>query len=213
MIELSFPLRSPEPIPADHGYALFAAISSLLPIAHQQNAIAIQSIRGRQIGNGQLALQPWSQLTLRIPDTAVADYVPLAGKPLRIGPTIVRTGVPRVQLLTPAPALRSRIVVIKVAHITPPFKVTPEQFQQALRKQLDQLDVSPEVTITLPPNQHGLPRRRVLEVKHKRIVGYEVLLKGLAAEESLAVLEQGLGGKRHMGCGVFVPVGKERGAT
>jgi len=32
-----------------------------------------------------------------------------------------------------------------------------------------------------------------------------VLIEGLTAEESLTVQEHGLGGRRHMGCGLFVP--------
>jgi len=40
------------------------------------------------------------------------------------------------------------------------------------------------------------------------IVGYELIIQGLTAEESITVQEQGLGGKRHMGCGVFVAFGE-----
>jgi len=47
-------------------------------------------------------------------------------------------------------------------------------------------------------------------------VGYAVRVSGLSDEDSLKLQERGLGGKRRMGCGVFVPtliskeVGNER---
>lgn len=37
-------------------------------------------------------------------------------------------------------------------------------------------------------------------------LGYEVVLEGLTAKESLHFPEKGLGGRRHMGCRVFVPL-------
>ena len=47
--------------------------------------------------------------------------------------------------------------------------------------------------------------RRRVTVAGRRIVGYSVRVSGLSAEESLALQEKGLGGKRRMGCGVFRP--------
>ena len=45
-----------------------------------------------------------------------------------------------------------------------------------------------------------------VRIKDREIVGYEVVIERLTAEESLTVQEHGLGGRRHMGCGVFTPV-------
>ena len=49
-------------------------------------------------------------------------------------------------------------------------------------------------------------RRRVFRIKDKTVVGYGVRIAGLNATESLRLQEHGLGGRRKMGCGVFVPV-------
>ena len=62
-------------------------------------------------------------------------------------------------------ALRSRLVVIKVAHIDP-GKVTEEAFTTAARKQLDDRGISPEASPTLG-------KRRTLRIKDAEIVGYE----------------------------------------
>ena len=48
-------------------------------------------------------------------------------------------------------------------------------------------------------------KRRTLRIKDKEVIGYEILIEGLMAEDSLDIQEQGIGGRRHMGCGLFVP--------
>jgi len=52
----------------------------------------------------------------------------------------------------------------------------------------------------------GKPRRHVLRIKGQQVVGFSVQLTGLTAEESVTVQEHGLGGRRKMGCGFFVPL-------
>jgi len=204
-IELIFGLNTESPIPVDHGYALYGALSQLLPEIHRENGVAIHPIRGTQVGDRKMAIQPWSQLRLRVPDDQIAPLLALAGKQIRIADSSLRIGVPSVEALIPATALRSRLMVIKVAGVTPASSVTQAQFEQAARKQLDRLNVSKEVILTIG-------RRRTMRLKQNEIVGYEVILEGLSAEESIAIQEYGLGGRRHMGCGVFAPL-KEKRAT
>ncbi|NVL78514.1 type I-MYXAN CRISPR-associated protein Cas6/Cmx6, partial [Escherichia coli] len=47
--------------------------------------------------------------------------------------------------------------------------------------------------------------RRRIAVDGRRVVGFSMRLTGLDATSSLKVQRAGLGGKRRMGCGVFVP--------
>ena len=197
-VDLSFSLVGNKTVAADHGYVLYGAISRLLPAVHRENGIAVHPVRGRQVGNRQLMLMPWSTLTLRVEDGQIASLLLLAGKSLRLGDTSVRVGVPTVNALVPATSMRSRLVVIKVANIQP-ASVTAEQFAGAVRRQLNELGVSAEAIVTIG-------KRRTLCVKQRELVGYEVVVEGLMAEESISLQEQGLGGKRHMGCGVFVPL-------
>lgn len=203
-LDLAFTLSTQQPIPVDHGYALYGAISRVLPELHRENGFGVHPIRGRQVGDRTLMLMPWSTLTLRVPDGQIAPLLPLAGKSLRVGPATLRVGVPEVQALVPAPTLRSRLVVVKVAHVAPASALTDEQFLAAVRKQLDALNISAAATPLIPLNKDGNPRRRTLQIKHREIVGYELVVEGLTEEESLTLQTHGLGGRRHMGCGVFV---------
>ncbi len=207
--DLAFTVRATKPIPVDHGYALYGAISRLVPEAHRENGIAVHPIRGQQVGERLLSLMPWSSLTIRVPDGEVAPLLSLAGKTLRLGETALQVGVPQVRGLVPATALRSRLVVIKVSNIAA-GQLTPELFAAAARKQLTDLGLSEQTVLTLPTRPDGQPRRRTLRVQHREIVGYEVVIEALTADESLTLQSHGLGGKHHMGCGVFVPATKRQ---
>lgn len=195
VVDVMFGARCQAPLPADLSYLLYAGLCRLLPALHQQNGIAVHPLSGQLVGNRQFQLHDGSRLILRLDADRISEVIGLAGKQLNVADRLVRLGVPTVRVLEPATALRSRLVTTKNGQ-------DEERFRQELRRQLDLLHVSPEVAITLPL----LPKRRTLRIKDKEIVGHEVLLEGLSAEESLNVQAYGLGGRRHMGCGVFVAV-------
>jgi CRISPR-associated protein Cas6 len=66
ILDLSFPIIGTQPIPADHGYHLYSALSHALPVMHQHNGIAVHPIRGTQIGNRMLQLTDQSAIVLRV---------------------------------------------------------------------------------------------------------------------------------------------------
>ena len=189
-LDLEFPVFSTSAISVDHGYHLYAGLSSALSTVHSENGIGVHPIRGRQIGDRMLQLMPWSTIKVRTPQERIGDLVGLAGKSITIGDRQVRLGVPKVHGLEPATALRSRLVTIKGF-------MDAETFAQAVRRQLDALEISERVILTVG-------KRRTLRVRDKEVVGFEVILEGLTASESIALQEEGIGGRRHMGCGVFV---------
>ncbi len=196
-VDLAFNTTAVHPIPADHGYALYGAISRLLPEIHKENGIAVHPVRGVQTGDRKLQLLSWSSLTLRVPDGQIAPLLKLSGKSLNLDGVSIRVGVPQIHALVPVTALRSRLVLIKVVQLTSQSELTSEIFGEAVRKQLQKLDVSQDVIVTIG-------KRRTMAIKNTQLVGYEVILEGLSAEESIRLQEHGLGGKRHMGCGVLV---------
>ena len=51
----------------------------------------------------------------------------------------------------------------------------------------------------------GQPRRKIIHIKGKAIVGYSLIVEGLTAEESILLQEKGLGGRTRIGCGFFLP--------
>jgi CRISPR-associated protein Cas6 len=190
-IDLSFPVTAVSPIQSDHGYFLYSGLCRQMPQLHESDGYAVHPIRGQQTGNRQLQLCPWSRLIFRAAAEKIPELIALAGKQLQVADRVIRVGIPEVHALTPSPALRSRLVTTKNGQVA-------ERFLKELRHQLDVINVSPEVILTLV-------KRRTLRIRDKEVVGHEVIIEGLTAEESLTIQEQGLGGRRHMGCGVFVP--------
>lgn len=198
-IDLAFSLVSTHPLPADHGYLLYSAVSRMLPETHQADGYGIHPIRGRQLGGRTLQLDEHSRLVIRTDAEQIARFLPLSGKSLQLLGRTLRLGVPQVRSLVPASALYSRLVTIKLTDVAAqPSPVASNAFVAAVRRQLGDLAVSPEVSLSLG-------KRRTVRIKDKEVVGYEVLLDSLTAEESITIQEHGLGGRRHMGCGIFVP--------
>ncbi|MBX6312325.1 MAG: type I-MYXAN CRISPR-associated protein Cas6/Cmx6 [Isosphaeraceae bacterium] len=140
-------------------------------------------------------------LRIRTQAERIGELLPLAGVFLNVGGHEVCLGVPRVRALMPALVLMSRLVTIKGF-------TEPEPFLEAAGRQLEALGISGRASI--PPvsggPRAGLLQRRVLRIKGVSIVGFALVIEDLTPEGSERLLVHGLGGRRHMGCGIFVPV-------
>jgi CRISPR-associated protein Cas6 len=176
-------------IRVDHGYSLFSAISRFLPEFHAAQDVQLALIRGRYIGDGLLQLLPGSRLTFRLPSDKAALYINLAGKTLDLAGHPVRIGVPSSQGLVPATTLYAHLVTTRNG-------LDQERFEAEIRRQLDGQGCRGRIIIG---------KRRTFSVHAKKVVGYSLLVSELTAEESLVLQEQGLGGRRKMGCGFFQP--------
>ena len=149
-------------IPVDHGYALYSAISRIMPEIHASKETGIHPIRGTYSGNGIFLLTSSSRLTLRVPDTQIAACLKLAGKRLDVERSTLRVGVPEVRLLRPAPKLCARLVTFKNS-------LEEVRFLEVARERLDELQVTGELE---------LGQRRTLRVKDKQVVGFELRIRG-----------------------------------
>lgn len=205
MIQLSFPVLG-SALPADHGYPLYAGVARQIPALHgQEIPVFIGPIQGQYAGNGLINLETRrSWLRLRLPVENIPQLLPLAGKRLEVDGHPIRLGVPQVRSLIPAASLIARLVLIK----TKDRATDPDSFLAAARRQLADLDIQGEAAIPLVcQGPHaGQPRRRILRLKDKRVVGYSLQVTALTAEESLRLQEHGLGGRKKMGCGFFVAI-------
>ena len=187
-VDLAFRLNGTV-IPVDHGYALYAALSQMVPEIHQATDIGVQPIRGIYSGNGKLQLADSSRLVLRLPDAAIHPYLKLAGKRLSVGEYPLSAGIPEVRMLLPVACLRARLVTIKGF-------LQEAEFLAAAGRQLQSLCITCDTR---------LGQRRTFRLKEKQVVGFEMTVDGLTAEDSVKLQEHGLGGRRKMGCGMFVP--------
>jgi CRISPR-associated protein Cas6 len=82
----------------------------------------------------------------------------------------------------------------------------PAGFLEAVRRELHKrgFGAEPGIPLVREGPRAGEPLRRVLRIKDKRVIGFPLQITGLTAEESINLQENGLGGRRKMGCGFFV---------
>jgi CRISPR-associated protein Cas6 len=205
LIDLLFPAVGTR-LPADHGYPLYSCISRLLPCLHDGSVpFALLPITGQHIGNGLIALDSSrSRLRLRLAAADLPRVLSLAGKNLNLLGHRLTLGVPHVFSIRPAPNLKARSVTFKNS-------TEPEPFLSHAKIELDRLGVRGQLQLSWHIDREGRfePHRHILRVKDKRIVCFPLRVEGLSPEDSLRLQETGLGGRRHMGGGVFVPCDAE----
>ncbi|MDI6854367.1 MAG: type I-MYXAN CRISPR-associated protein Cas6/Cmx6 [Deltaproteobacteria bacterium] len=191
-VDMCFPVLG-KLLPVDHGFALYGAISRILPVTHEDREVGLKLLRGRYVGNGLLDISPVSELILRLPANRLRPYLGLAGKKLEVAGHGLRVGVPHTRALIPAVALYSPLVTTKNGQ-------EPVRFEKEVKSQMASLGLKGRL---------HMGRRRTFQVHGKQVVGYEILVSELTAPESIRLQEQGLGGRRKMGCGFFEAWNKE----
>lgn len=195
-VDLLFPVQGGT-VPLDHGYLLFSALSARLPQLHERRDVGVFHLRGAHADQELLHLTP-GKLRLRCPAEAIPGLLPLAGDQVQLGGRSLMLGAPMVRALEPVPHLSARLVTFKHALEEGSFRTAAGQFLEALLGKA-------------VPFQVG--RRRVVTVAGKTIVGFGLEVSGLQPEDSLVLQEKGLGGRRHMGCGLFLPHREQQSST
>jgi CRISPR-associated protein Cas6 len=209
VIEIHFPLTG-NTIPVDHSYMLYSAISRLIPEIHENPHIGLHPVNGNLTGNRELSIGKNSRLKFRLPTEAIPIILPIAGKTLSIKGNSITVGVPLSTNLIPAANLYSRLVIIKGF-------MEPESFLDAVKRQLESLEINGipslieqfDICESNRDNNTGTRSpylRRTIRVRDKEIVGFAVKVNNLTAEESIRLQEEGIGGRRRFGCGLFVPL-------
>lgn len=192
-VDLVLPVRGGT-VPLGHGYVLFSALSTQLPGLHERRDVGVFTLRGQSEGGELLRLAPGS-LRLRCPAEAISLFLGLPGRTLSLAGRSLVLGTPTVRALTPVPELSARLVTFKHA-------LEERDFLEASYRFITELTGS---GCTL-----RVGRRRIVTIAGKKVVGFGLDLSGLSEAASQVLLEQGLGGRRHMGCGLFLPTPESR---
>ena len=199
-VDVVFPLKG-KLLPIDNGYLIYSALSRLCPNIHQLNSIAIHPIAGKPNRYKQLKLTQRSQLKIRIPLEQIPSiYQFLVEQTFKIGESQFYIGIPEYKALTPASSLYSRLVIIR------PHR-KPQDFIEAAQRQIESLGITGRINLLQKPN--GQLQCRQLTMKKKEgtfpLIGYGVEVSNLSEADSIKLQQHGIGGKRKMMCGVFVP--------
>jgi len=187
-VDMSFIITG-KTVPVDHGFDLYSSICRIVPEFHKSQDIGLKLIRGRYIGDGLLDIQPNSWLVLRLKVSDLPQFINLAGKPLSLQDHTIHVGVPKTRSLIPAHSLYAHLVTTRNGQ-------DQIRFEAEVKRQMDDLTVMGECIIG---------ERKTLTIHDKKVVGYPVEISGLSDVDSIKLQEQGLGGRRKMGCGFFEP--------
>ncbi|MBV9386239.1 MAG: type I-MYXAN CRISPR-associated protein Cas6/Cmx6 [Chroococcidiopsidaceae cyanobacterium CP_BM_ER_R8_30] len=195
-VELSFSIRGTL-LPADHNYALFAALVHLNSDIRKHPDISILSIPGFGDKKGKILLTEQSCMRIRVPVSKISMVYRFAGKHLTLGKHEIQLGIPETYMLRPVEILRARIVTIK-------GYTQPEPFIEAAKRQLAYLGISGEISI--PVDREGNFLRKTVKIQRFTVIGFTTEVSYLSEEDSIKLQQWGIGGKRHVGCGFFLPV-------
>lgn len=204
-VDVVFPLKG-KLLPIDNGYLIYSALSRLCPNIHQSNNIGIHPIAGRPNRYKQLKLTQRSKLKIRIPlEQIPLIYQFLVEQTFKIGESQFHIGIPEYKALSPASSLYSRLVIIRRSR-------KPEDFIEAAQRQLEKLGITGRINLLQKSN--GQLQCRQLTMKKKEgtfpLIGYGVEVTDLSEADSIKLQQHGIGGKRKMMCGVFVPSWKKQ---
>ncbi len=189
MVDVGFALGGGS-LPRDHRCVLADAIEAALPWLAGVRGAGMHRLIFAAADGPELLLARRTRLRLRVPRERAHDAAALAGSELRVGNRCLRVGPARVRELLPHGTL--------YAHLVAAAGDIAEGADEAAFLRAAQAELAVLGVVCRPI----CGRRQVHE--GDRVQGYSLMLDGLALEDSLRVLESGLGAQRRLGCGVFI---------
>jgi CRISPR-associated protein Cas6 len=188
MADVVFALEG-EALRDDHAGALSLAVRRALPWFDDEAEAGILPLAGLARGDGVCLVGRRSRLALRLPLHRSAGAGFLTGAPLDLDGAVLKVGAGTIRPLFPA-----RGVVY--SHFVTVGEDDEIDFLARCESMLAQRGLKPRLITG---------KARELRVADGVVRGFSLMLHGLAAAESLAVQEAGLGVHRALGCGIFVP--------
>jgi CRISPR-associated protein Cas6 len=196
-VTVHFPVQGRQ-LPADHGYALYSAITRQLPALHGATWLGIELLSGVPWREGIIVLPTRGAcLRLRIPANHYGYVLPLTGHRLDIAGHAIHLGIPTARPLQPARSLYARCITIRKFN-------EPELFLDAARHQFNALGLT--ANLELPIDEQGRFRRRITKINGRSVIGFSLAAHNLGDDDSLHLQSVGIGGHRALGCGIFNPI-------
>ncbi len=172
----------------DHALALCEALCARLPWLAREGLAGIHPLKCVDGTDDMALLSARSRLLLRVQRTRVPALQALVGADLSVAGSVLRLGGAQVRELQPLATLYAYRVAADTAD--------ESAFMQAVARELEALDIAGQRVCGLHQQL-----RRGAAVQH----AFSLMLHGLDEAQSLRLQQQGLGGHRLLGCGIFVP--------
>lgn len=193
LVDVGFPVRGGGKLPTDHGYLLFSALCEAIPRLSHEPGWALLPVDGQLDDARRIRLGPGSMVQLRLPARELGEALALTGRDLSVGVDRLHLGMARVKSLSPSSRLRSAAVTFPGCN--------GDRVHAALRRELATLPLGQDVSTI----EIRVGEQRILRARVRTVVAHVVELSGLRPHASLCIQAHGLGARRHMGAGVFLP--------
>ena len=199
VVDLMFAIRC-KALPLDHGKALYQAVIGCIPWLCDEPQAAIHQIhvaesahgwnRPRDPSSDLLWPSRRTRLVLRVPQHRVEDCQTLTDRTLDIEGHELTIGPAKQKML-------SKLTTIFARYVDTGGSDQDQEFIQNMADILQQRKI------------HVKKMMSGLLIKHKTEDGYlltrKLMLAGLSIEDSVRLQQQGIGNRRLMGIGIFLP--------
>ena len=184
MVDIGYALDCAS-LPREHRCALADALESSLPWLVGLPGAGMHRLNFSASDGPDLLLARRTRLRVRVPRERADDAATLAGRVLQVGSRRLRINAAQQRELLPHGAL--------YAHAVAADMEDEGAFQIAVQAELERMGVTARPICG---------RHQVWE--GGLVQGFSLMLDGLTIENSLRILESGLGPHRRLGCGLFV---------
>lgn len=185
MIDVAFSVRG-ESLPPAYPLLLWEALLARIPALANIENLAQLPMRTAP-GRGEVILSGRSKLVLRVPESAVAQVAELGGAQFDIGGRPLLLGNASSRALQPYPTLHAHLVYSQEDETV---------FIGTVREILATMDIEAPLICG---------RHHRMNESMQSIQGYSLVIHDLKPEASMRLQSEGLGEKRFLGCGVFMP--------
>ena len=207
VVDLAFRIRA-RTLPLDHAHALSEALHAALPWLAEDPAAGIHLIHGAESGNGWyrpedpdhevLCPSRRTRLTLRLSAERVREAEALGGRTLDVaGHSVGVEAGGEVKPLSSLPTLFARYVVDPEPRAGDDEQAREQAFLDWAVRELRALDVAVRKALC--------GRVHVMRTPGGEVHTRSLMLADLEPEEAVRLQRSGLGPRRRMGCGLFIP--------
>ena len=175
-------------VPVDNGYALFRALSELMPWISGDELAGVHAINAPEPGLTRILLNRRARLTVRVPSARTQDLLKLSGQRILVDGASLLIGSGKIRPLTRHTPL--------FAHCVCTGSDDEIDFAADIIRLLDEMEID---------SRFICGRRQSIQTANGMVSGYSLMLHGLPVEHSILVQQRGLGNYRKIGCGIFIP--------
>ena len=197
--DLGFKVECCGGLTVDHAYALYEAISRVLPWFETDSDVALHTLHGAESGNGWvrpykqnelLYLSKRTRLRLRLTKSRFKDAMVLEGQTIDIGGCLIKINKPALRSLSMQTTLFTRSLVSGNTQ-------SEHEFLHEATRMLNAKGIHPQRMMG--------GRQHAIKTPDKNLYARSLMIVNLAFDESIKLQRTGLGSEQKLGCGIFLP--------